>query len=216
MKKGLLLLLVISTAILFVVSAFSALGQSNNFIIVNADDSNFLSFTASSELNNLVTNVTSRYVLLYANEVRFQDIVPIPTGLQTLLNQVGTRYVILYANENRWIGVDYPLELIDDNIPPQESAVSVVMGASDEVKINWVTNEYTTSVLNYGVESGVYTQSVSDNIYKKQHEIALGSLISGETYYFQILDTDRSGNTVQSGEHSFTKSAPVYLPMIIR
>jgi len=62
----------------------------------------------------------------------------------------------------------------------------------------------------------MYSQTVSDPLYAKQHEITLTGLTMGTTYYYKVCSTDRSGNTATSSEHSLTAQIPVYLPLVMR
>jgi hypothetical protein len=69
----------------------------------------------------------------------------------------------------------------------------------------YLTDEFADSVVNYGVNSTVYTATSTDNLYVKEHRIALAGLSSGTTYYFVVKSTDRSGNSaVSMEEYTFT------------
>lgn len=197
--------------------AWSAAGQESGggFIISNADDSAYLDMAASAELNALIASVAPRFVVEFANALRDYDMTPAPDGLQTLLEQVGPRMVIEFANANRFYALDYPVDLIGDTTAPQVSGVSAT-SSGNNVTVRWTTNEYTTSVLQYGTQPGVYTGSVVDNWYRRSHAITLSGLTPGATYYYRLQNTDRSGNSAQSGEYSFTVTQSVYLPVVVR
>lgn len=216
MKKLILILLILGI-VYWIVPKNGVQGQSGeNFVIVNADASNTLSMTASSGLNALIANVADRIVLQYANASRYYGLVPAPAGLLTLMGQVDNRFVLQYANANAWYAFGFPVSLIGDHNPPLASNIAAAGAGAGSVLITWTTNEYTASIIDYGIQPGVYPQSVTDDLFKKQHELLLSGLSSGETYYYRIRSTDRSGNQSQSQEQSFAGSIPVFMPLIIR
>lgn len=217
MMIKLLLALLLFAIPIFTVPKPSAQGQpKDDFVIQYADATNTLSMTSSPDLNALITNVASRFVLQYANANRYVYLVPAPAELLTLIGQVDDRFLMSYANANKFYSLTYPVDLVGDNIPPQAGIPTVTPSGFSTVKITWTTNEYTTSIIAYGIQSGVYPQNVTDSLLKKQHEIVLSGLAAGETYYYRISDTDRSGNTYQSQERSFTSFSFMYLPLIKR
>ena len=58
-----------------------AQGQTTGFIISNADAVAYVSTTVSSQLNGLIANVAPRFVVQYANGMRYYDLPPISTTL---------------------------------------------------------------------------------------------------------------------------------------
>ena len=83
--------------------------------------------------------------------------------------------------------------------------------------ITWATDEFATSTVLYGTQPGVYSQTVSDPLYTKQHSITLTGLPPGTMpYYYVVRSTDRSGNTATSSEYTFNTQPFVYLPLIMR
>lgn len=197
--------------------AIAVTGQESGggFIINNADDLVTLDMVASTELNVLIANVAPRMIVEFANALREYDIVAVPSTLQTLLDQVEPRMVIEFANANRFYALDYPVDLIGDTAAPQVSGVSATSSGGNAT-VRWTTNEYTTSVLEYGTQSGNYPNSVVDGYFRTAHAITLSCATPGQTYYFRLHNTDRSGNSAQSGEYSFTCTQSVYLPVIVR
>jgi hypothetical protein len=75
-------------------------------------------------------------------------------------------------------------------------------------------NEFAQTQFRYGAQPGVYTQTLTDTLYYKLHEITLNGLITGKTYYYRFSHTDRSGNLFQSGEYRFVVNVSVYLPLV--
>jgi len=196
------------------VLALPVRGQSCGIIVNNADATQCITVTGSSALNTLIANIGPRFVVEYANGIQYISVGPISSDLQTLLGQVNTRIVIQYANANRTHTFAYPVGLVGDTTPPQINTVAVEPLGSGSVKISWFTDEFATSTLKYGTQSGAYTQTITDPLYYKLHELSLTGLTPGTTYYYRVRSTDRSGNMAESQERSFTATISVYLPLI--
>jgi hypothetical protein len=204
-------------ALLFVLSLMAQTrAEPNAFIIDGADATAYLAITGSSELTTLVAGVPPRFVVESANAMRYLNIVPVPGELQTLLGQIGDRYIIEYANANRFHDLTYPVALIGDAVPPQISSVGSGPGGNNGIVIAWQTNEFATSTVRYGTQPGNYTHTLTDNLYRTQHTVAILGLIVGNKYYYRVSSTDRSGNTSQSHEYQFTVPLRVYLPFVRR
>jgi len=191
-------------------------GQSDGIIIDHADATTTLAFAGSAELATLIAGVEPRFAVWYANNICYYDITPVPSELETRLERVADRFIIWYADSNRVYAFAYPIGLVGDTIPPQISDITVSPADSGNAIIAWATDEFATSTILYGTQSGVYPQTVSDPLYTKQHEIPLTGLTPGTTYYYKVRSTDRSGNTATSSEHSFTAQLYVYLPLVMQ
>jgi hypothetical protein len=196
-------------------------GQSCNIIVNGADATKCVTVTGSTDLQVLIGNVGPRFVVWRANEIRYVSVGPFSDVLLGLMGQVEDRIVIRHANANRLSILTYPKGVANDTTPPQISEVVVTNVGSGGVKITWLTNEFASSFLEYGVQSGAYTHDVTDPLYLKGHEIILTGLINETTYYFRLTSTDRSDNAFQSQEYSFTVQSPpqstvAYIPVIRR
>lgn len=167
-------------------------------------------------LQTLLNQVSARVVVYYANTISRESLATIPSALQTLLGQVPDRVVIQYANQNRVVTLAYPVALLGDATPPEISNVQATRVSTDTMMVCWTTDEYADREVVYGTASGVYTGSVSDALYAKQHELTLPSLPVETTIYFRVRSTDQSGNTAQSTEHTHTPEEKVYLPLVLR
>jgi len=173
--------------------------------------------TVPASLQTLLDQISPRIIIQYANTNREDALVVIPSTLQTLLGQVPDRIILQYAKTNRHLPLAYPAALINDTVPPQCSGIIASARGIGTVIIAWATDEFATSAVLYGTQPGVYTQTVSDPLYTKQHKITLTGLTPGTTlYYYQVRSTDRSGNTATSAEHSFNAQPFFYLPLIMR
>ena len=165
------------------VAAIPARSQPEQFIIQNADDSHTSTLAGSAGLGALISSVPPRFVLANANDNVFQALEPAPAALLALLGQVPGRFVLRHANANRFFPLNYPLGLINDATPPQVSQVAAGAVSGNRIRITWTSNEFTTSLVEYGSQPGAYTGSVQDNQYRVQHEITISGISSGVTYY---------------------------------
>ena len=91
-----------------------------------------------------------------------------------------------------------------DKVPPVISGVSPAQVLDTSATIVWTTDKPASSVVNYGLSAGNYTDSVSDPLYNYSHSIILKNLQIKSTYYFKATSVDSNGNTAISTEGSFT------------
>ncbi len=184
------------------------------FIISNADEVTCVTTETSPTLNTLIGGVTPRFVVQYANGLRYYNLPPISSTLTSLMAQVDDRFVIQYANADRFYSFTYPVAMIGDTEPPLIATPPGVLFGPRSATITWFTNEFATTIFKYGVQTGVYTQTITDTLFYKLHEFTLTSLTPGHRYYYQVTHTDRSGNVFQSAEYNFVAMVSVYLPLV--
>lgn len=190
--------------------------------IDGADEVSTVAVSPSQGLTNSLAVVGPRFVLQYANQLRYIELATVPASLQTLLAQVSDRFVLQYANANRLLRLSYPLALINDHALPVISALVASASSTGIATITWTTDEFATGSVSYGTQPGVYTATVSDPLYAKGHMLTLPGLTLGVTYYYQVTSTDLSGNSAVSSEYSFTaqtptptpEQGPVYVPLV--
>ncbi|MBA3534067.1 MAG: fibronectin type III domain-containing protein [Ardenticatenales bacterium] len=159
---------------------------------------------APGALQTALGQVSARVVAQFSNAVRHQNLVAAPGALQTTLAQVSNRVIFAYANANRAQPLSYPATLLADTTKPQAMTIAATATGQSTARITWTTNEFATSVVLYGTQSGQLTQTVSDPLYLKTHELTLTGLTAGTTYFYKIRSTDQSGNTIESTVSSFT------------
>jgi hypothetical protein len=155
--------------------------------------------------------VPERVVVEYANAVLRENLAAMPSQLP-----VPERVVVEHANAILRFELLYPLELINDTVPPEIGEPVYKVTGGGTVSITWTTDEFADSEVRYGEESGQYTQTVSNPLHVKEHAIPLTGLTPGTTYYYRVRSTDLSGNTATSAEHSFVAVISVYLPLVTR
>lgn len=163
-----------------------------------------------------LNQVMPRVLFEFANADYRQDLHSPPGALFDLFSQVLPRVYFEFANSSRQQALSYPLALLNDTVEPQISNVSANGIGEDSALIRWTTNEFADSQLNYGTAPGSYSITVNDGLYVKDHAVTLTGLASGQTYYFQVISADQSGNIATSTEFEFTMQITVYLPTIIK
>jgi chitodextrinase len=89
-----------------------------------------------------------------------------------------------------------------DTTAPRIKGVQINPG-SDTATINWDTDELAAGKILFGTHSGMYNNQMYEGILGAEHSLTLLGLLGSTTYYFQIVETDPSGNQSQSKEYSF-------------
>jgi hypothetical protein len=204
MKTRAFALILISILAVFVITN-QAFGQSGGFIISGADAVVYIDSTSSPTLESLFPSVAPRFIVKYADSMKFINLVPIPIALQNLFGQIKDRFVIKYADANRYLQLGYPIGLVGDTDPPaiQNLALSKVW------TVTWDTDELATGELFWGGHSSAYTQTISDTQYAASHQLQMIGLTPGATYYFIVKSADRSHNTAQSSEITFVADTSI-------
>jgi hypothetical protein len=167
-------------------------------------------------LQTLLDQVPARVVVQFANNGRRRSLVAVPGTLQTLLSQVSDRVIFQFANANLGSQLVYPAALSNDITPPLLTNIAARTTGIGITNITWTTDEFATSTVLYGIQPGVYSQTVNDPLYYKEHVVTLSNLTLGTTYYYKVRSTDRSGNTITSEEYSFTALIYIYLPIVVK
>lgn len=169
----------------------------------------------SSALQGLFSQVQTRVVFQFANSSRYISLAS-PSGvLQTLFSTVRPRVVFDAANTSRSAALSYPVALIGDATQPQISAMAANRQGSTAA-VSWTTNEFADSAVLYGTQSGNLSQTASDPLYVKQHQVTLTGLASGVTYYYGVRSVDLSGNVVLSQERVLPEQTFLFVPAIQR
>ena len=169
--------------------------------------SQFGLYAMPENLTNVARRVMPRIIVEYANSIAHRELQEMPANLLNTTKEVPKRRLIIeYAESNSYIPLMYPLELMNDTIPPVIGDVSVMNVTNNSVVITWITDEFADSVVRYGENSTVYTEICRDELFVKEHEITLTGLAPATRYYFVVNSTDRSGNSAESLEYWFDTS----------
>ncbi|MBN2457937.1 PGF-pre-PGF domain-containing protein [Candidatus Woesearchaeota archaeon] len=94
-----------------------------------------------------------------------------------------------------------------DLTPPVISAVSTAATSIYSARITWTTEEGATSTVRYGTASGIYTATASNSSMLTSHSMNISGLAASTTYYYRVNSTDADGNSIESGEYSFSTLA---------
>ena len=129
MKRSLFASFLIA-AILLLVVLIPVSSQSGSIIISGADDSIVHTTIGSSTLNELISAVSPRIVIQYANDNLERLIPPFPAQLDSLLEQIADRIVIQYANDNNLVLIS-PLNSTLGNLLSQLAQRIVIQYAND-------------------------------------------------------------------------------------
>ena len=207
---------VLAVVVLTVWLALPARGQSGDFIITNADAVAKVGIGGSSTLNTLIQQVAPRFVVEYANGIRYYTVGPMPDNLRTLLQEVLDRPVIQYANAARLYVFGYPQHISGDSTPPVITEFSATPTGADSVSVVWWTDELANTIFEYGLLAEGYPQKITDSLYLKRHEISLAGLTAAQEYHCRMTHTDRNGNTGEGVRYIFVAQFSAYLPLILR
>ena len=191
-------------------------GQSTTIVTSGEDAKASLISAPALDLMNYLNDVGAHFVISSANSTNYISLTDIPLDLMEQVISVGPRFIINSANTNRFHELSYPAILINDDIPP--IATNLTVTGSEIITLSWTTSEFTSSKVLYGTSGGVYDKEIAEPLFYKQHIFRLLGLKPGTTYFYKIIDIDRNNNLAQSTEQSFvvTRSLNLFLPMIRR
>lgn len=191
--------------------------QMGGFTIQNADATNYLDTTGSSELNTIIQNVPPRFIYERADSILNNgNVDPIDSALLALFQDVPPRFVYERADAIGHSEVSYPRLLINDNTSPSYVEVNPQASGDGTVYVYWTTTEFTTSTLQYGTQSGNYANTQTNNEYYISNVFIVTNAVSGVTYYGRLTNVDRNGNAIQSSEFTFQVNRYLYLPYVNR
>ena len=166
--------------------------------------SQFGLYVMSENLTNATRKVMPRIIVEYANSISHRELQEMPANLLNTTKEVPKqRLIIEYAESDSYMSLKFPIELMNDTLPPVIADVSVTNVTNNSAMITWRTDEFADSVVKYGENSTVYTEMCSDELFVKEHEVTLTGLSPITRYYFVVNSTDRCGNSAESLEYSF-------------
>ena len=211
--------------------------------VVGADVIETVDTSGSSGLENALNQVGARFIFYTAQAVRTLDIPSLPAELATRLEGVAPRFIVYESQAMRHVAIEldeglppvlnavrprfqlytaqaaqhstlsYPLTLINDDTAPQITDVTVGEPTGDSITIEWTTDEFATTLLEYGAAGSPLDNSVGDDDFTKSHSVTLTGLADG-MYDYRISGTDLSGNTQVGSVGSFTIQSDVVAPTI--
>jgi ABC-type uncharacterized transport system substrate-binding protein len=87
------------------------------------------------------------------------------------------------------------------------SSVKVDSQSLGEATITWKTDEDTTSIVEYGIETD-YGEKKESSTYTQDHSISLSKLDQGVTYHYRVKGKDKNGNYYTSSDNTFEPKSP--------
>jgi len=200
--------------LILITPQISVRGEPSVFIIENADATNTLTLIGSSDLVTLLSNITARFVIDHADASTTIFLFTPPDSFLGALGVVEDRFVIDHADESNTISLYYPRNLIGDTTAPAVIEVTASPSGGN-LNVIVVSDEYTTAVLEYGLSSGVYPNTLADDLFGYAHSFTLPGIPSGQVYYYRLTLTDRSGNVTHTPEATLEPMLSIYLPALI-
>jgi hypothetical protein len=155
--------------------------------------------------------VAPRPLLGSAESTRQHALFTPPAGLAAQVGALLRRIELGYAESSADWALAYPAVLLADIVPPQ---VSIPVGKGAQVE--WITDEFTTTEVRYGVNRNNLEQSLRDTVFKRTHKVQLNGMGPAITIYCQIKSTDQSGNTRITPVYQVSGTRYVYMPAIQR
>lgn len=173
-----------------------------------------LDLETSTALTTKLNDVNARVVTRFVNTLQRFALVAIPDGLQTQLDNLEDRVVMRHVNTSQKTALQRTgLASLGgpayETVPPNVTNVSSGTG-SGTVTIQWSTDEFATSKVEYGTQPGVYTGMAESDQYATNHSVSFtpSARSQATTYYYRAVSSDLSANTTTSSELSFEYTAP--------
>ncbi len=108
----------------------------------------------------------------------------------------------------------YTLDTADSDPPTIIGDIGISQLGDSEALIQWLTDEPAAVVVQYGETADALTLQTSDAVPQTFHRVALTNLKPDQTYFYQAISTDTTGNVSTSSVQSFTtKSAGDNAPL---
>ncbi|OGS27645.1 MAG: hypothetical protein A2297_00215 [Elusimicrobia bacterium RIFOXYB2_FULL_48_7] len=95
-----------------------------------------------------------------------------------------------------------------DTVPPVISLVTAGGITGTGAAVTWVTDEPSTSLVEYGRSAAYSRQTLEDASLDLSHSAALTELMPGTVYHFRVISRDASGNETASSDYTFSTEAP--------
>ncbi|TSC95867.1 MAG: FG-GAP repeat-containing protein [Parcubacteria group bacterium Athens1014_10] len=117
------------------------------------------------------------------------------------------------SNNEKISGDNFFTTISADNQAPQISGRAVSEITQTTVKITWITDEDSSSKVEYGATAN-YGSTANTSGLTKTHSVSLSGLSAGVTYHYAVSSEDSSSNEATSGDATFTTTSPTtpYIP----
>lgn len=91
--------------------------------------------------------------------------------------------------------------------PSTLSSIKAVSASLNEAIVTWITDKAMNSIVEYGL-TNEYGETKSSDTKVENHEIALSSLKSSNTYHFRVKGKDDNNNLYSSADYTFEPKSP--------
>jgi len=108
----------------------------------------------------------------------------------------------VYGNEA--VSIDDTFATTADTTAPVISGITETGVNADTATIQWNTDEFASTQVEYGTTAGYGSTTVLDATLVLEHTVSLDGLQSGTTYHYRVKSVDASGNIAISDDNSFT------------
>jgi phosphodiesterase/alkaline phosphatase D-like protein len=117
-----------------------------------------------------------------------------------------------YRGSNYW--VDVVFQPIPDGTPPIIGQVSASSVGTSQATINWTTDEWATSQVEYGTTGAFGSFTQQDSRLTTAHAVILSNLLPGTTYHYRVRSRDGSGQLTVSPEFTFVTLPDFAAPIV--
>jgi len=132
-----------------------------------------------------------------------------PNKISTVKNVTDLVTVTLPAYSITTIVLNDGNTIGNGGTPPPSQAPTITAVKANSVNTNsatisWVTNQPSTSQVQYGTNTLYGTTTAKDTSTVTTHGIRIANLASNTTYHYRVISSNTSGQTTVSGDYSFT------------
>ena len=128
----------------------------------------------------------------------------------------GTFYVVAVADSAKFISESNESNnsrpsdamAVTDSTPPIISSVSSSGITASSATIAWITDESSTSQVEFGTTTAYGSMSSPDTTKATGHSVTLSGLIASTAYHFRVRSADAAGNLALSSDFTLTTPAP--------
>ena len=195
-------------------------GGSNTAPTVEAGDDQTIALSVDATLDGTVSDdglpttpgtVTTLWTLISGptgGTVLFADATQVDTTANFSVE--GTYVLDLDADDselasNDQITITVNAGGIDTTAPTIVGTISTTVTETTAI-LTWVTDEPTTSTVNYGENTTYSDTDNTDNVLVTNHSITLSNLTPETEYHFEVISSDGADNSATSADQSFTTS----------
>jgi type VI protein secretion system component Hcp len=160
------------------------------------------------------TNEASTSQVEYGTTTGYGSTTSLNTSMQTSHAQAlnGLSMDTLYhyrvrsrdAEGNLAVSDDFTFRTQPDTTPPTIGSVTVSGITETEATVTWITNEPSTTQIEYGTTTEYGSTTILDDSMQTSHTQVLSGLTMGKLYHFRVMSSDAEGNLAVSDDYSFT------------